>query len=718
MTVSTSTSGLRYRIHRRVQQRDPENDALRRAVRAALVVPLAGALGFAIAGDSPQTPLYTIFGSVALLVFSDFPGNRQNRAVAYAGLGLIGFGMISLGTLVAHHPWPAVLTMFCLGVVVTFSGVFSETLAAGQRATLLTFVLPACTPPAPLGDRLLGWTIALAVCVPAALFVLPPHHHGELRRHAARACRALADRLDGRGTAAAATAAMDALRANFLGAAFRPVGLTAGSRALVRVVDDLEWVTEGTGQQAGAALADMKDPAVRVLRDAASVLRISRVARRDAARAELDAALAELRTASGGRYREDLATILDAVDDEHAVELGRQLLRRRTIAATIGATGRIIAAAAAADARPVWARALDLQLPQTGASDRLLPSTVVAAQITSGFLTNRAVAVRNSLRTGLGLGLAVAVTEVFTVENAFWVVLGALSVLRSSALTTGTRVWRAVIGTGIGFLLGVVVISLVGVDPVVLWLLMPLVVFGSAYVPEIASFTAAQAAFTMMVLIFFNLVVPTGWQVGLIRVQDVVVGALVAVVVSVLLWPRGATAAVTRAIGSARSIFSRYLRVAVLRITRGDFEERTDELVTLSHDALAASRVIDDAVRQYLSEGSGETDFRTPTVSSFNRAIRLRTAADLIADIPTPPPLSAYPKVRAVVEFHVDAICGRLAGRPQPEQPWTLIADDFVLALRSEAPHDDLGVAAALPLLTVAALLGELESIFPLQETP
>ena len=34
-----------------------------------------------------------------------------------------------------------------------------------------------------------------------------------------------------------------------------------------------------------------------------------------------------------------------------------------------------------------------------------------------------------------------------------------------------------------------------------MWMLMPVVAFGSAYVPEIASFIAAQAAFTMMVLI-------------------------------------------------------------------------------------------------------------------------------------------------------------------------------------------------------------------------
>ncbi|MGB3357141.1 MAG: FUSC family protein, partial [Mycobacterium sp.] len=408
--------------------------------------------------------------------------------------------------------------------------------------------------------------------------------------------------------------------------------------------------------------------------------------------------------------------ILGAPDDAQAVEMGRELLRRRTIAATIGATGRIIAAAAAADARPVWARAIGLRLPETGASDRLLPETVAAAQITSGFLANRSVAFRNSLRTGLGLGLAVAVTHLFPVEHGFWVVLGALSVLRSSALTTGTRVWRAVIGTGIGFLLGAALIWLVGVDPVVLWLLLPPAVFGSAYVPEIASFTAAQAAFTMMVLIIFNLVVPTGWEVGLIRVEDVVVGAMVGVLVSVLMWPRGATASVTRAIDSARSIFVRYLQVAVLRITRGAFEERRDEVATLSHNALAASRVIDDAVRQYLSESSGETDFRAPVVRSFHRAIRLRAAADLIADIPTPPPLSAYPKVRAVLEFHVDAICERLAGRFDPAREWVPIADDFVLALRSEARDDDLGVSAALPLLTVAALLGELEWIWPLQE--
>jgi uncharacterized membrane protein YccC len=427
------------------------------------------------------------------------------------------------------------------------------------------------------------------------------------------------------------------------------------------------------------------------------------------------------------RYREDITELLGESSDEAAVAVGRKLLTLRAIAATIAVTGRIIRNAAAADARPVWARVLGRRLPDTGAADWVMPETVAVAAITKGFLATRAVVLRNSLRTGLGLGLAVAVTHVFPVEHGFWVVLGAMSVLRSSALTTGTRVLRAVAGTAVGFVLGALVIELLGVDPVVLWTLLPIVAFGSAYVPEVASFVAGQAAFTMMVLINFNLIVPTGWQVGLIRVEDVLVGALVGIVVSVLLWPRGATAAVSKAIEEARAVGAKFLKSAVQRVTRGASEDATDHVIALSHDALEASRTVDDAVRQYLSENGGTTDLRAPVVRAANRAIRLRAAAELIADV-VPPPLGVYQRTREVLEAHADAICARLTG--DPGRDLQSISDDFVLALRADATDDvgalpsqaggppprragGLAISAALPLTTVAANLGELEFLYP-----
>ncbi len=693
----------------RMRARDPDFDALRRALRAAIVLPIAAAVSFTFAGGS-QTPLFTIFGCVALLILVDFPGNRPARALAFCGLGFNGAVLITLGTLVAPHPWLSIASMFVLAVAVIFAGVLSEIVAAGQRATLLMFVLPACTPVGPLPERLLGWAIALALCVPAALFLFPPRHHDELRAYAARVCNRLADRLEGSASGRDVTKAMNALYATFLGADYRPVALTAGSRALVRVVDDLGWLSDRITDDTGQVLGLMKEPAVRVLRDSAAVLRLRSVADRAARSADLRDALAELRSVASGRYREDIAELLGEADDTAAIAVGRTLLNRRTIAATIAVTGRVIRNAAAADARPVWARVLGRRLPDTGAADWVMPETVAVAAITKGFLATRAVVLRNSLRTGLGLALAVAVTHVFPVEHGFWVVLGAMSVLRSSALTTGTRVLRAVAGTAVGFVLGAVVIELLGVDPVVLWILLPIVAFGSAYVPEVASFVAGQAAFTMMVLINFNLIVPTGWQVGLIRVEDVVVGALVGIVVSILLWPRGATAAVSKAIDDARAVGAEFLKAALLRVTRGASEDATDRVIALSRQALEASRTVDDAVRQYLSENGGTTDLRAPVVRAANRAIRLRAAAELIADV-VPPPLGVYPRTREVLEAHAEAICARLIGDSARELQ--TISDDFVLALRADATGDELAVPAALPLTTVAANLGELELLYP-----
>jgi len=695
-----------------LDSRDPEHDALRRAARAAIVIPLAAAIGFGIGGDG-QTPLFAIFGSVALIIVVDFPGNRRGRGAAYGGQAIISSVLITLGSWVAPMPWLAITLMFVLGTLVTFAGVLSAAIAASQRATLLTFVLPMSIPTAPVGERLLGWFIALAVCVPAALFLFPPRHHNQLRRRSARVCSALANRLEGVATTAEVTAAMDALRQSFLGSDFRPVGMTAGSRALVRVVDELEWLTARVNADTAGNLAVITKPAVRVLRASARLLRIARVVDRAAARAELSAALDDMHTVARGRYREDVVELLGEPDDAAAVAVGRQFLQRRAVAATVEITGRIIAAAAAADARPVLMQVLGRQIPETGAAERLLPEGAAVAAIPLGYLATRSVVVRNSLRTGLGLALAVTATHVFPVQHGFWVVLGAMSVLRSSALSTGTNVVRAVIGTAVGFVLGALLIMALGVDPPVLWTLLPFVAFGSAYIPGVVSFAAGQAAFTMMVLIIFNLIIPSGWRVGLIRIEDVVVGCTVGVVTSLLLWPGGATGSVSCAIDTARVVGSRYLRAAVQRVTRGTSAAIDAEVSELSHDMLTAARTVDDGVRHYLSESGGATDARAPVVRAASRTIRLGAAADLIADVPRPPPQTAYPRARAVLEEHANAVCERLAGPADPGVASAPISDAFVVALRAESTGDEAGIDFALPLVTVAASIGELEVLYP-----
>jgi uncharacterized membrane protein YccC len=259
--------------------------------------------------------------------------------------------------------------------------------------------------------------------------------------------------------------------------------------------------------------------------------------------------------------------------------------------------------------------------------------------------------------------------------------------------------------------LGAALIAVVGVEPAVLWTLLPITIFAAAYVPRVASLAAGQAAFTMTVLIILNLIAPTGWQLGLVRIEDITAGAAVAVVVSVLLWPRGATASVSAAIDAAFELGSRYLRAAVLRVTRGTSEATDVHVTALSHDALVAGRTVDDAVRHYLSETGSEADPRDPVVRAANRSVRLRSAVDTIADIKAPPSLSAYPRARAVLEAHADSVRTRLAG--VTDQTGGPVSDEFVLALRAAFTGDEAAVNAAQPLVAVAAILSELELICP-----
>ena len=81
----------------------------------------------------------------------------------------------------------------------------------------------------------------------------------------------------------------------------------------------------------------------------------------------------------------------------------------------------------------------------------------------------------------------------------------------------------------------------------------------SGVAPSAISFAAGQAGFTVVVVILFNIIEPTGWKVGLTRIEDVAIGCAVSVVVGILFWPRGATAELGRALSNSFVENSGYL---------------------------------------------------------------------------------------------------------------------------------------------------------------
>ena len=164
---------------------------------------------------------------------------------------------------------------------------------------------------------------------------------------------------------------------------------------------------------------------------------------------------------------------------------------------------------------------------------------------------------------------------------------------------------------------------------------MPVAILIAGVAPTLFSFTAGQAAFTVTILVIFNILQPAGWKIGLVRIEDVALGCAVSLVVGLLFWPRGATAVLRRALANAYVDSAAYLARAVeYGMSRCDAAlphapAPTAEAV----NAAAASRRLDDAFRGYLAE-RGTKDAPLSEVTTLVTGVAgLRLAGDAVLEL-------------------------------------------------------------------------------------
>jgi uncharacterized membrane protein YccC len=644
-----------------VARHDPGYVALRRAGRVAIVMPLLFAFGSTVVRNS-DVALFSAFGAFAMLLFVDFGGPMRERVQAQLGLAAAGAVFVCLGTLVSRPAWLGALAMAIVAFVVLFAGSVSSVLASASTSLLLAFILPVSIP-APLdaiGPRLLGWAIASAVALLAIVVLWPAPVREPLRGPAEAACRALArrlraesaflrDRADPAIAAERASASMDAdaavaaLRRAFLASPYRPTGLSTPARTIVRLVDEITWLDTIVRQAAPPAAAPagdrpstrsaaraVKDAAAAVLDEGAAVLATTgadtaplhaAIDRLAAARLTVEqAVMTEPASASGADPSRAVGEFITALDPG---------FRAQELAHATAQVGRNIALTAAAERRTLWQRL-------AGRQPGDLPGPIAAAaERATGYLGWNSVWLRNSIRGAIGLGLAVLLADLTGVQHSFWVVLGTLSVLRSSAMNTGQTALRGVVGTAVGVMAGAALLFLIGGNVVVLWILLPIAILAAGVAPAAVSFAAGQAGFTVVLVLLFNIIAPTGWTVGLLRIEDVAIGCAVSLVVGLLLWPRGAAAALRRSLADAYTQSARYLSASVaFGLGRCDASEPFGpEPTAESLQAAAASRRLDDTFRTYLAERGAK---RRPLadVSAWVTGIAgLRLASDAIVEI-------------------------------------------------------------------------------------
>jgi hypothetical protein len=429
----------------------------------------------------------------------------------------------------------------------------------------------------------------------------------------------------------------------------------------VRLVDELIWLNSIVIQP-GLHRDGVNRAALRVRQAAAAVLgrAADLLGSRGGSSAELDAALTELAGAhaemqegvTAGLPARSLRPARDpavagplagpepsashpAAGGGPAVEFITSLdpaFRAEELSYAVSLIARTAGLTAAAERRSWRERWL-------GRQPEGVPGTLSAARerITS-YLEPHSVWLHNSLRGAAGLGLAVLAARLTGVQHSFWVVLGALSVLRSNALNTGQDAVRAMLGTGAGFIAGAALLAGIGTNTTLLWFLLPLAVFLAGVAPAVISFAGGQAAFTLTVVILFNIIQPAGWRVGLVRIEDVALGVGVSLVVGVLFWPRGAAPALRQALAQAYADGAGYLASTVRSGTsRGDpGTPALPALTAVAGDAAraaAASRRLDDAFRTFLAERGAKRLPLGDVAGLVTGVAVLRLEADAVLDL-------------------------------------------------------------------------------------
>ena len=620
-----------------------------RAVRATIVIPLLFLLTYKVLAN-PQMTLFAVFGGFATLVVTSFGGSRRDKAVAHLALALAGSAAITIGTLASGSAWLAVVVTLPVAFAIYFSGSIGPNAAVGVTGCLFAWVLPIASTggSAVLLSRLEGWWLASAAGTLAVLLLSPRPPGQRLRAQSAKVSGLLADQLaaaladtDATAAAADALAAQDELTSMFVATPYRPTGLAAADQALSHLIHMLEWcgslVRDACSRHvrlaaAAAADRDLLELSGSTLRQVAAVL--------EGQQSGVDLEpVWEARLASAENLKKpagDAAAAVQRADYAyHAQAIG--------IATSAVAGDALIAARRATPAqvaalRRQWVAGLPetthFPMPDTTAAARG-PWAGLAARVRGSVSTDaslRSVWFRNSARGAIAVAAAVAVAKLLDVQHAFWVVLGTLSVLRTSASATGATALRGLAGQIAGFAVGAALLVGIGTSPAALWVAFPLAVLVAAYTPGTAPFAAGQAAFTVTIVVLYNILAPAGWRVGLLRVEDVAIGCAVSLVVGYLFWPRGVSAVVGDNLADAFRSGSDYLADAT-SWALGDRAGRPGK----ADDAMAAGIRLDDAVRGYLTEQGSKRLSKADLWLLVMATTRLRLTAHSMASLPGRP---------------------------------------------------------------------------------
>jgi uncharacterized membrane protein YccC len=509
--------------------RTPQNPFVRSGIRLAvgiLVVDLICLYFF----DDNAASLFASFACLILLYFLDFEGGARQRLVAYSAALLVGLFGLVIGTYAAPITWLAVVLTIPVAFAFAYARVLKGFVARCAVGLQLSFILPVMLPATPsrIGYYVGGWLIGGTVAIIAALTVLPRQRLTLTRGALAAWCSAAAHltRLYAEGVRTGEgrnglKSAFDDLQRMTVGSALRPGSLTHRLRALLQMVQYAnastnlalsiqELAPDGHVDLLANASAETFDASAKILIDDGQLpmhVDMDVLRHQD---------LLDVQEWCAQGLSIDPARTFDDLRDHYPIRL-------------------IAILASVMQWLALRSSGAPSSMPELGAFESSSPG-----ELLRGNFRMSSPWFRNAVRTGIAAAAAVGLAQAMGLKHGFWVVLATISILQLSFTSpqTGRLAVKTVGGTVAGILVGAAVVVIIPSQPVFLILLV-----ASAFLAKISqskSITIAQFAFTPFAIINVSLLTwPPSTDTVISRLLDVLVGLLVAIVLTMVIFPRG-----------------------------------------------------------------------------------------------------------------------------------------------------------------------------------
>jgi uncharacterized membrane protein YccC len=521
------------------------NTLVRSAVRFGVTVLITDLVLLSLFGHSPAT----LLGSFAVAIhiyFLDFDGTFRERLIGHSVATAVGAGAVLLGVFCAQPLWLAIIGALCVSATFAYSRLLRGYVALSAVGLPGAFFLPVMLPatPAQAPELVAGWLIGSGLSILSALFLLPHLRTGIVRKYlsewlaaATDVCyavisgNALADKI------AALQEKRDRLLAFVASSYSQPGATSRRQRALSDMVAAARWshpLAEHLTPQHPHDSTTLAAESATGFTAAAEMLEFGTT------------------TVALPNLPEARLTDLEALSAQQPSILKAHYSVRLLSIASM--TQLFRAAVSQGKSAPV---------PDVGNFEPSKPLTVLRQN-----LRWNSVWLINALRTGLGAATCVFIVREMGLDHGVWVVLAALSVTQVSLSgATGTKdAMKIVTGAAAGVLIAGI-LSMLNLPVEVFVMLLPLVAFLAKFASG-RGIVWAQLSYTPFALINFAVLEwPPHKGLEFERIENITIGAVVAVLYTLLVFPSGVSKLLRKLQRSAVTSSEQLLSDSIAAIT-------------------------------------------------------------------------------------------------------------------------------------------------------